>query len=47
MESSIGDSILEHFSSLTDPRIKLKTRHILVEIVAMTLCAIISGADDP
>jgi predicted transposase YbfD/YdcC len=46
MESSIGNSILEHFSSLTDPRIKLKTRHKLLEIVAMTLCAMIAGADD-
>lgn len=46
MQSNIGGSILDHFSSLTDPRIKLKTRHILVEIVAMTLCGIIAGADD-
>ena len=46
MQSNIGGSIIEHFSSLTDPRIKLKTRHILVEIVAMTLCGIIAGADD-
>lgn len=46
MQSNIGSSILDHFSSLTDPRIKLKTRHILVEIVAMTLCGIIAGADD-
>lgn len=46
MQSNIGSSILDHFSPLTDPRIKLKTRHILVEIVAMTLCGIIAGADD-
>lgn len=46
MSSDIGNSILEYFSSVTDPRIKLKTRHILVEIIAMTLCAIIAGADD-
>lgn len=46
MTLNIGDSILEHFSPLTDPRIKLKTRHILVEVVAMSLCAMIAGADD-
>ena len=46
MESNVGGSILEHFSQLSDPRVKLKTKHILVEIVAMALCAIIAGADD-
>lgn len=46
MESNVEKSILEHFSQLSDPRIKLKTKHILVEIVAMTLCAMIAGADD-
>lgn len=46
MSSNIGNSILEYFSSVADPRIELKTMHILVEIIAMTLCAIIAGADD-
>jgi hypothetical protein len=31
---------------LPDPRILLKTRHKLVDIVAMALCAVVAGADD-
>jgi predicted transposase YbfD/YdcC len=42
----VGTSILEHFSTLSDPRIVLKTRHKLIDIVVMTLCAVISGCDD-
>lgn len=46
MESHVGNSVLDHFSSLSDPRIELKSSHILVEIVAMALCGIIAGADN-
>ena len=46
MEETLGTSIVEHFSEVTDPRIFLKIRHKLVDIITMTLCAVISGADE-
>lgn len=39
-------SILKHFEGLNDPRIQLKTRHKLVDIIVITICAVICGADD-
>jgi len=39
-------TILEHFSALTDPRIYLKTRHKLIDIVVITVCGVICGADN-
>lgn len=46
MAENVCTSIIDHFSALPDPRILLKTRHKLVDIVAMTLCAVVAGADD-
>jgi predicted transposase YbfD/YdcC len=46
MEESIGISVIEHFSSLSDPRILLKTRHKLIDVIVIALCAVIAGADD-
>ena len=46
MDRGVGSSIVEHFSLLTDPRILLKTGHNLVDIVVITVCAVIAGADD-
>lgn len=46
MNQAEGKSILEHFSSLSDPRVLLKTKHKLIDIVVMALCAVICGADD-
>lgn len=46
MENTIGISIMEHFSVVSDPRILLKTSHKLNEIITITLCAVIAGADD-
>ncbi|MCU0589083.1 MAG: ISAs1 family transposase [Syntrophobacteraceae bacterium] len=46
MEQCVGKSIQEHFSSVSDPRILLKTRHKLIDVIVITLCAIIAGADD-
>jgi predicted transposase YbfD/YdcC len=46
METAVGTSIVEHFSTLTDPRILLKTDHKLIDIVVIALCAVIGGADD-
>lgn len=46
MEECSAVSIKEHFSPLSDPRVLLKTRHKLVDVVVLTLCAVIAGADD-
>lgn len=39
-------SILEHFSTLEDPRIDRQKKHQLQDILFITLCAVISGADN-
>lgn len=46
MEKEASLSITEHFSSLNDPRIQLKTHHKLIDVIVITLCAVICGADD-
>jgi len=35
----------EHFSSLTDPRQQGKVKHNFLEIIVMTICAVIAGCD--
>jgi predicted transposase YbfD/YdcC len=39
-------SISEHFSTLVDPRAERGKDHLLVDILTITLCAVICGADD-
>jgi predicted transposase YbfD/YdcC len=39
-------SIERHFASLTDPRIERAKEHRLLDIVTITLCAVLCGADD-
>lgn len=46
MRKATGASIVERFSTLKDPRIQLKTRHRLIDIIVITICAVICGADD-
>jgi predicted transposase YbfD/YdcC len=46
MDKAIGVTVRDHFSSLPDPRILLKTRHKLVDVIVIALCALIAGADD-
>jgi predicted transposase YbfD/YdcC len=38
-------SLLRHFDGLTDPRIDRTRLHNLFDIVALTICAVVSGAD--
>ncbi len=38
--------IIEHFGSLPDPRQSRGRRHLLSDIVTITICAVICGADD-
>lgn len=45
MTQSFDDSILKYFSSLEDPRIERTKQHLLVDIVAIAILAVISGAD--
>ncbi len=38
-------TLIEHFKDLTDPRIERHKRHKLIDIVTITICAVISGAE--
>ena len=38
-------SILDHFSPLQDPRIERNKLHALADILLLTVCAVVSGAD--
>lgn len=38
-------SILAHFQALDDPRVSPATRHRLLDVVAIAVCAVICGAD--
>ena len=38
-------SLLEHFSSLPDPRMERTQRHLLPDIMVIAICAIICGAE--
>jgi predicted transposase YbfD/YdcC len=46
MQTSEKPGIIDHFASVTDPRILLKTKHKLIDIIVITLCAVLAGADD-
>ena len=37
--------LLAHFALLEDPRIERNKRHALLDIVLLTICAVVSGAD--
>lgn len=38
-------SLLEHFTSLEDPRVERNRRHALLDIVLLVVCAVVSGAE--
>ena len=38
-------TIAEHFADVEDPRIDRTKRHKLIDILTITICAVISGAD--
>lgn len=46
MKTQTTPSILEHFSSIPDPRTNNRKRHKLGDIFFITLCAVICGAND-
>ena len=45
MGKSEGRSLLDYFEDLTDLRIYRSTRHQLLDIIAIAICAVICGAD--
>jgi hypothetical protein len=46
MTSAPTASIIQHFSSITDPRIKRGKRHELSTLFFIAICAVICGAND-
>jgi hypothetical protein len=46
MARSVSTSIAAHFRRVPDPRVRRTRRHALVDILVITLCAVICGADD-
>jgi len=40
-------SILEYFSPLEDPRSTINRRHLLGDLIVISICAVIAGADGP
>ena len=46
MPQSSSASIFHHFATVTDPRINRQKKHQLPDIFFITLCAVISGADN-
>jgi len=38
-------SFLKHFNEITDPRIVRSRKHSLTDIIAISICAIVSGID--
>ena len=46
MECSVETSVSRHFAGLTDPRIERAKEHRLLDIITITLCAVLCGADD-
>lgn len=46
MEEKVSATIAQHFGDLTDPRIDRTKLHKLLDILVITICAIIAGADN-
>jgi predicted transposase YbfD/YdcC len=45
MDNQSPRTLVEHFTSITDPRIDRTKRHKLIDILAISICAIICGAE--
>lgn len=46
MEDSILAKLLESFADMPDPRVVGRTDHHLLDILVLTVCAVVCGADD-
>lgn len=47
VEESDAVSVLEFFADLPDPRCSINRKHLLGEIMVISICAVLSGADGP
>lgn len=45
MSSILSGSLIEHFSTLPDPRIERTKRHTLLDLIGVAICGVISGAE--
>lgn len=39
--------IIDHFEALPDPRTSINRRHLLVDIIVISICGVVAGADGP
>ena len=39
--------IIEHFEELPDPRSAVNQHHLLVDVIVISICGVIAGADGP
>jgi predicted transposase YbfD/YdcC len=46
LKKTSNASIFQHFSDIEDPRVDRTKSHLLYDIVVITICAVICGADD-
>ena len=46
METNLAASINKHFANLEDPKIDRTKLHKLLDILVITICAVICGADN-
>ena len=44
-KKELAEGIKKHFSQIKDPRVKNRTEHKLIDIIVITICAVISTAD--
>lgn len=44
-QSELRASLLEYFETLADPRVKRTRAHLLIDIIAIAICAVVSGAE--
>ncbi len=46
MSHQLSDSFIQHFETVEDPRRQAGLRHSLMEVLFISICAIVCGADD-
>jgi len=46
MENTVLEKFIESFSDMPDPRVVGRTDHSLLDILVLTVCAVLCGADD-
>jgi len=45
MDRELSPRIVEHFSDIDDPRIERNKLHKLIDVIAITICAVVCNAD--